>query len=156
MGVVSSHTDPERRTLTLTTELAAAPDRVWALWADARRFERWWGPPGLPLIVEEHDLSAGGESRFHVDLPAGTRIPGRLTFQEVHAPELIRGHFHGDGLDPIALDVGIASSGPDQSRMTIVATFVSSSAMTGAFEIGVDHGMAAAISHAEDALVPLG
>lgn len=38
--------DLENATLTVTASFAHPIERVWALYADPRKLERWWGPPG--------------------------------------------------------------------------------------------------------------
>lgn len=60
MTVVSSTQDTEALSLTLVSELAAPPWRVWQLWSDARQLERWWGPPTWPATFEQHDVVVGG------------------------------------------------------------------------------------------------
>ncbi len=64
MSVSSVEKDPEALTLTVTADLEATVDRAWQLWADPRQFERWWGPPGHPVTVVDHDLRAGGHVTF--------------------------------------------------------------------------------------------
>ncbi len=48
MTVTTVDTDLDARTLTLVAEFDAPVERVWELWADPRKLERWWGPPGYP------------------------------------------------------------------------------------------------------------
>ena len=64
MSVISVEKDPESLTVTVTAELQATAERAWQLWADPRQFEQWWGPPGYPTTVIEHDLRAGGRINF--------------------------------------------------------------------------------------------
>ena len=45
--------------------------RVWALWADPRKLERWWGPPTFPATVLEHDLRPGGKVSYYMTSPEG-------------------------------------------------------------------------------------
>ena len=58
MSVTSVEKDPKSLTMTVTAELDATVERVWQLWADPRQFEQWWGPPGFPATVVDHDLRA--------------------------------------------------------------------------------------------------
>lgn len=44
MTVISSTKDPAKLTLAVVAEFDAAPDRVWNVWQDPRKLERWWGP----------------------------------------------------------------------------------------------------------------
>jgi len=48
MTVVDSVKDIENLTMTITAEFDAPVERVWRIWADPRRLERWWGPPTWP------------------------------------------------------------------------------------------------------------
>ena len=48
MAVTGVEKDPESRTMTITAEFDAPVDRVWQLWADPRRLERWWGRRHIP------------------------------------------------------------------------------------------------------------
>ena len=45
--------------MTVTAEFAAPVERVWALYADPRRLERHWGPPGWPATFVQHELVPG-------------------------------------------------------------------------------------------------
>ncbi|WP_325048798.1 SRPBCC family protein [Amnibacterium setariae] len=48
MPVLDVEKDLDRLTLTVVAEFAAPVERVWSLYADPRRLERHWGPPGYP------------------------------------------------------------------------------------------------------------
>jgi uncharacterized protein YndB with AHSA1/START domain len=73
MSVTSVEKDPEALTMTITADLDATVDRAWQLWADPRQFERWWGPPGYPTTVVEHDLRSGGKITFFMAGGEGER-----------------------------------------------------------------------------------
>jgi uncharacterized protein YndB with AHSA1/START domain len=55
MSVTSVEKDFDELTLTLIADFDAPLERVWALWADPRPLERWWGPPTHPATFERHD-----------------------------------------------------------------------------------------------------
>ena len=59
MSVTSVGKDSEALTMTITAEYAAPIERVWDLWADPRKLERWWGPPTYPATFVDHDLTPG-------------------------------------------------------------------------------------------------
>jgi uncharacterized protein YndB with AHSA1/START domain len=86
MTVVSVEKDVERRTLTLVAEFDAAIERVWELWADPRRLERWWGPPEWPSTFERHDLTAGGEVTYVMTGPEGEQSRGWWRVTAVDPP----------------------------------------------------------------------
>jgi uncharacterized protein YndB with AHSA1/START domain len=49
MSVTRVDKDLDTLTLTLIADFDAPIERVWQLWADPRKLERWWGaadPPG--------------------------------------------------------------------------------------------------------------
>jgi uncharacterized protein YndB with AHSA1/START domain len=73
MSVTSVEKDLEALTMTVTADLDATLDRVWQLWADPRQFELWWGPPGCPTTVIDHDLRAGGRVTFFMTGTEGER-----------------------------------------------------------------------------------
>jgi uncharacterized protein YndB with AHSA1/START domain len=154
MGLVSTHRDPEARRLTLVTELAATEERVWELWARPQLFARWWGPPDVTLVVDEHDLRPRGCIRVHV-VYGDERVDARLEVLAVDPPRHLQLEFHSEGVAPIALGVTIeALDAPDpaRTRMTVVATFLSDEAMEGAFAIGVDQGFSTAVGRIDEAL----
>ena len=73
MSVTSVEKDPESLTMTVTADLDATVERAWQLWADPRQFEQWWGPPGYPATVVDHDLRAGGRITFFMTGTEGER-----------------------------------------------------------------------------------
>src|SRR5918997_1221418 len=55
MAVIDVKKDFDALTLTITAEFDADIARVWELWADPRKLERWWGPPTYPVtFVDEN------------------------------------------------------------------------------------------------------
>lgn len=73
MSVINVEKNPEALTMTVTAELDATVERAWQLWADPHQFERWWGPPGYPTTVVEHDLRTGGRITFFMTGDEGER-----------------------------------------------------------------------------------
>jgi uncharacterized protein YndB with AHSA1/START domain len=73
-------------TLTLTADFDAGVDRVWDLWADPRKLERWWGPPTYPATFERHDLKPGGEVVYFMTGPEGEKHYGWWKLNEVDPP----------------------------------------------------------------------
>jgi uncharacterized protein YndB with AHSA1/START domain len=66
MTVISVDKDLDNLTLTVVAEFDAPIERVWQLWADPRKLERWWGPPGHPAVFHEHELVPGGRSTYSI------------------------------------------------------------------------------------------
>jgi uncharacterized protein YndB with AHSA1/START domain len=89
MSVIDVTTDLETRTLTVTAEFPATVERLWRLWSDPRQLERWWGPPGYPATVTEHDLRPDGLVRYHMTGPDGEEYHGLWQVAKVDAPHLL-------------------------------------------------------------------
>ena len=73
MSVISVEKDLEALTMTITADLDATVERAWQLWADPHQFEQWWGPPGYPVTVLDHDLTTSGRITFFMTGPDGDR-----------------------------------------------------------------------------------
>jgi uncharacterized protein YndB with AHSA1/START domain len=71
MSITSLDTDYDNLTITLIADFDAPIDRVWDLWSDPRKLERWWGPPAYPATFEKHDLTPGGEATYFMTGPEG-------------------------------------------------------------------------------------
>ncbi|AZM59364.1 MULTISPECIES: SRPBCC domain-containing protein [unclassified Streptomyces] len=86
MTVTSVDKDVENLTLTLVADFGAPVERVWQLWADPRRLERWWGPPTYPATFEEHDLTPGGGVKYYMTGPDGEKFGGWWRVSSVTPP----------------------------------------------------------------------
>ena len=86
MSVTSLDTDYDNLTTTLVADFDASMDEVWQLWADPRKLERWWGPPGYPSTFEKHDLSPGGEVTYYMAGPDGDQPRGWWRVTSVDPP----------------------------------------------------------------------
>lgn len=89
MTVTTIDTDTEALTLTLVADFAAPVDAVWELWADPRKLERWWGPPGYPATFVEHDLTPGALVTYFMTSPEGDRHYGWWRIGTVDAPRAL-------------------------------------------------------------------
>ena len=76
MTVTNVDRDLDARTLTITAEFDAPLERVWELWADPRKLERWWGPPTVPATFERHELEPGGTVTYFMTSSEGERFYG--------------------------------------------------------------------------------
>ena len=153
MAVTDIHKDPTALSMTITSEWDAPIARVWQLWADPRKLERWWGPPTYPATVTEHDLRAGGKVNYFMTGPQGDQHHGWwkvIAVDEPHTLRLEDGFADADGNPsakmPVTLSmVTLDSLSGDRTRMVIESKFPSSEAMQQLLEMGLDEGMAAAI-----------
>lgn len=89
MSVTSVEKDFDQLTLTLTADFDAPVERVWQLWADPRKLERWWGPPTHPATVERHELTPGGEVTYYMTSPEGEKHRGWWRITAVDPPALL-------------------------------------------------------------------
>jgi uncharacterized protein YndB with AHSA1/START domain len=71
LSVTSVDKDYDNLTVTLIADFDAPIDRVWELWSDPRKLERWWGPADYPATVETHDLTPGGQVKYLMTGPEG-------------------------------------------------------------------------------------
>ena len=105
MSVTSVEKDPEALTMTVTADLDATVERAWQLWADPRQFEQWWGPPGYPTTVVDHDLRAGGRIAFYMGATEGERHDSTAARDAARAIELSVDHAFGK-LNLRSYDIG--------------------------------------------------
>src|SRR5687768_5349061 len=126
MTVTAVRKDPEALTMTLDAEFDASPERVWQLWADPRKLERWWGPPTYSATFTKHDLAPGSRVEYQMTGPAGVQTHGYWDVLEVEPPRRILfrdGFAHADGtpnpdLPITTIRVGIEEIDQGPTRMT--------------------------------------
>ena len=70
----------------MISDFDAPVERVWELWTDPRKLERWWGPPSYPATFETHDLVPGGEVRYFMTSPEGEQHAGMWRVTAVDPP----------------------------------------------------------------------
>lgn len=148
---VQTTVDPNARTATITTTFNRPIEAVWTLWSDPDKLARWWGPPGVPMTVDHHDLAPGGriDVAAHV---AGSVIRGRWSIIAVEPPRSLRFTFASDGLEPTEIDVRIEPVSQATTTMTVTARFASDSDLDDATEIGFVEGVARACESAHAVL----
>jgi uncharacterized protein YndB with AHSA1/START domain len=78
--------DAENLTMTVVAEFDAELPRVWQLYADPRRLERWWTPAEYSLTITDHDLNVGGFVRAHVVGPEGEKAQAYWRITAVDPP----------------------------------------------------------------------
>ncbi|MDF0528530.1 SRPBCC domain-containing protein [Tsukamurella sp. 8F] len=148
MPVVSSSRDADALTLTIESEFAATAEQVWSLWSDPRRLERWWGPPTWPATFVRHEFVPGGQSRYYMTGPDGTKAGGWWTFLDIVEPSAIsiRDGFAGEDGEPVdpgdygTMDVAIAAK-DGRTAMTVINTFQSAEQMQKLLDMGQEEGM---------------
>lgn len=159
MTVINSTKDAENLTLTLVADFDADPDRVWEVWEDPRKLERWWGPPTFPATFTRHDFVVGGESRYFMTGPAGEKPRGWWRMEAIDRPrrlDFANGLAGEDGeplpgVEPMAGFVTFEAK-DGGTRMTAVTKFVDVAQMEAMLGMGMQEGMTLAMEQI-DALV---
>src|SRR3954449_4310152 len=152
MTITGLDTDPENLTLTLIADFDAPIDRVWDLWSDPRKIERWWGPPGYPATFEKHDLTPGSDATYFMTSPEGDRPWGawRVTAVDLPAYLEFKDAFADTDGTPIAdapvMTVRVQLTGRgDGTRMEMRSTFASREDMEKVVKMGAVEGLQQAV-----------
>jgi uncharacterized protein YndB with AHSA1/START domain len=159
MTVVSSEKDPQNLTLTIVAEFAAGPERVWEVWEDPRKLERWWGPPTFPATFTRHEFTVGGQCRYHMTGPAGETPRGWWRLERIEKPhriEFANGLAGEDGepapgIEPMGAFVTLEATDTG-TRMTVVNKFTDVEQMDSILERGMEEGMSLAIGQIDGIL----
>ena len=131
----------------MIADFDGSTDQVWELWSDARKLERWIGPPTHPAQVEKHDLAPGGEIAFSMAGPDGDRSWGswRLTAVDPPTSLAFTDVFIDSEGTPIA-DMSVSEVSVDLSerdggtRMVVRSTFKSREDMQQRLALGEVEG----------------
>lgn len=153
MPVLTTRADREALTFTLEAEFAAPVERVWQLWEDPRQLEKWWGPPTWPATFVRHDLRPGGESRYYMTGPDGTRAGGWFATISTDAPSgvVFRDGFAGEDGEPVDLEdysttaVVLTPAGAG-THMRVTATHRELEQLERVLEMGMAEGMTEAMN----------
>lgn len=159
MPVVDVHKDTDALTLTITAQFAAPVEQVWAVYADPRRLEKVWGPPGYPATVVEHDLSVGGRVHYYMTSPEGEKYPGiwevtaveeprRLEFSDYFADQDFS---RAEGM-PESRSTFTFEANDGGTRAVYVSTYESAEALQQVLDMGVEEGSREAINQIDDLL----
>ncbi|MFF8973917.1 SRPBCC domain-containing protein [Streptomyces sp. NPDC014995] len=159
MSVTSVDKDFDSLTLTLTADFAAPAEKVWQLWADPRRLERWWGPPTYPATVEHHDLTPGGEVTYFMTGPEGDKHRGWWRVTSVAPPtslEFTDGFADEEGtpsptMPTTTVSVRLTRRG-DGTRMEIRSAFATREQMEQLVTMGMEEGLKQAVGQMDDLL----
>jgi uncharacterized protein YndB with AHSA1/START domain len=165
MTVTAVRKDPDTKTMTVDAEFDASADRVWDLWADPRKLERWWGPPTYPATFTKHDLAPGSRVDYHMTGPEGDQPSGYWDILETNPPRslVFRDGFSNedgtpnDDLPRNDVRVTISELGDGRTRMSIESIFPSTEAMEQILAMGMEAGLTQAMGQidailAEDAV----
>jgi uncharacterized protein YndB with AHSA1/START domain len=162
MTVISTTKDPDTLTLTLVAEFEASPDRVWEVWEDPRKLERWWGPPTFPATFTRHEFIVGGQSRYLMTGPAGETPRGWWRIDAIDKPrrlEFANGLAGDDGepmpgVEPMSGHVTFEAV-DGGTRMIAVTRFTDVEQMQTMLGMGMQEGMTQAIAQIDALLSPV-
>jgi uncharacterized protein YndB with AHSA1/START domain len=152
MSVTDVQKDLDNLTFTLVADFDAPVERVWDLWADPRKLERWWGPPSYPATVEEHDLTPSGDVTYFMTSPEGDTHRGWWKVTSVDPPrslEFTDGFADQDG-KPVA-DMPVTtvrmqlSEHDGGTRMELRSVFESREEMEQLLSMGAAEGIQQAV-----------
>jgi uncharacterized protein YndB with AHSA1/START domain len=162
MTVISSNTNADELTMTIVAEFDAPPERVWDVFEDARKLERWWGPPTYPATFTRHEFEVGGQCRYYMTGPAGRGPGGWWRIDGLEQPRRIEfaNGFAGDDGEPApgispATEIVTLEATDTGTRMTILTRFVSVEQMDRMLGMGMQEGMGQAIGQIDALLEPV-
>ncbi len=161
MSVTNVEKDVEALTMTVTAELDATVERAWQLWADPRQFERWWGPPGYPVTVVDHDLRTGGRITFFMTGDEGERHdsawaviaadpPHHLELRDADVDDDGRPN---DGNAMTAMIITFAEGDGGGAVMAVRTHFDSQAGMEQVLAMGIEEGMRMVVDQIDAVLV---
>jgi len=160
MTVTDIRKDREHLTMTMTAEFDAPIERVWEMWSNPRKLERWWGPPTYPASVSAHDLSIGGRVSYSMTGPQGDQSHGWWTVRAVDAPHHLEFEdgFADELGDPspdmptMIMRVSLVERSNGGTTMIVETAFPSPEAMDRLAAMGMEEGMSAAMSQIDGLL----
>jgi uncharacterized protein YndB with AHSA1/START domain len=163
MPVLAVEKDLDRHVLTVTAEFAADVERVWALYADPRRLERHWGPPGAPATFVRHQLIPGARSHYYMTGPDGERSHGMWVVREVDEPRSfeVDDAFADEDGEPkpetgfmrMRVELTPVDGG---TRVVFVSTFESTEQLQQMLEMGMEQGLTLAMGQIDELLAEEG
>lgn len=156
MSITSLEKDFDNLTLTLIMDFDYPVERIWRLYADPRQLEQWWGPPGYPATVYEHDLSEGALVKYYMTSPEGQKHYGYWRVLEADPPTLLEvedgfGDEQGNPDDdmPVGRMRVEFSEHEGGTRVTSVSTHASREDLEKLVQMGMEEGLRAAAGQIE-------
>ncbi len=148
MPVISTNSDKDNLELTVVAEFDASADKVWDVWADPRKLEKWWGPPTWPATFHEYEFAEGGQAKYYMTGPEGEKAPGYWRFRAIErnrSIEFLDGFAGEDGepdenMPSMVMKMTLDEEG-GRTRMTTVTTFSSLEDLNQTLEMGMEEGI---------------
>jgi uncharacterized protein YndB with AHSA1/START domain len=162
MPVTSVTTEPEALTLTVVADFPVPVERLWGAFADPRKLERFWGPPGYPATFDTYDLRPGGTSHYWMTSPEGQRFYGHWEFVEIEEPHrlvVLDSFADADGNVDTTVPTGRMTitfeSTATGSRFTAVSASPTAEALEQVLAMGQAEGMEQAFGQLDAVLADL-
>jgi uncharacterized protein YndB with AHSA1/START domain len=163
MPVTDVKKDLDALTMTITAEFDAGAERIWEMWSDPRKLERWWGPPSYPATFVDHDLTPGARATYFMTSPEGQKYHGWWRIEEVDPPNRLRfedGFADDEGKPSAEMPAGIATvtitEADGTTTMSIESKFGTREGMEQVLEMGMEQGMVEALGQIDALLVGKG
>jgi uncharacterized protein YndB with AHSA1/START domain len=162
MPITSIEKDLDALTMTVVADFAAARERLWEAYADPRQIEKFWGPVEWPATFTRHDVFVGGRSAYFMTGPEGERSAGFwefLTVEDGKFFEVRDGFSDEDGEEntdmPSMRMTFMFEDTKDGSRLVTTTHFGSLDQLEQLIEMGMEEGMASAMSQIDHVLADL-
>jgi uncharacterized protein YndB with AHSA1/START domain len=162
MPVTSVTTDPEALTMTLVADFPVDVERLWTAFADPRKLERFWGPPGYPATFGTYDFRPGGIAHYWMTSPEGEKFYGRWDFEEIEQPlRIVARDAFADAEGEIDTSVPTGrmtltfESTSGGSRLTTVSASPTAEALEQVIAMGQVEGMTQAFGQLDTVLADL-
>ncbi len=151
--------DLDAHTLTVTATFDYPVEKVWQLYADPRKMERWWGPPTYPATVVEHELAPGGVVHYFMTSPEGEEFHGCWRVQTVDEPRRFTAddYFADADGNPVAdmpathMDYSFEAI-DGGTRMVCVSSYDSLDDLQKTLDMGMEEGLTGSMSQMEAVL----
>lgn len=132
---------------------------MWALYADPRKLERWWGPPTYPATVVRHELTSGGVVHYYMTSPEGGQFHGVWHVKTVDEPTgFTVDDFFADaegapaeGMPTVHMAFSFEST-QDGTRMVCVSSYDSLDDLQKTLDMGMEEGLTASMGQMEAVL----
>jgi len=161
MTLITSSRNAEDLSMTLVAEFNARPERVWNLWEDPRKLERWYGPEPYPATFTRYEFEPGGQCRYRLTGPEDFLHHGWWRIDALDAPrriEFVNGLAGDDGEPVPGLEgvAGVVTFEPitTGTRMTVLVQFTDAELME-QLAMGMQEGMSIAIGQIDALLEPV-
>lgn len=160
MPVTNVERDPDALTMRITSEFDAPVERVWQIWADPRQLEQWWGPPGAPATVVDHDLTQGARVTYYMTDPESGEYHGWWQILAVDPPHSLEfkdgfayeGGEENDEMPTTVTQVQLVSRPDGKTTMTVNSIFPSLESMQELIEMGAEEGLVGALGQIDTVL----